>query len=86
MAGSHFDGTSPKLCWPETSVYLLPGAELNQMLTLIVAIKSETPCESELLLFSGMNDHLHAAGKLEHLITDAEEDLGGDPNVVCSYE
>ena len=48
-------------------MYLLPGAELNQMLTLVVAIKSEMPCEPELLLFAGMNDHLHSAGLLEHL-------------------
>ena len=32
VAGSDFEGTSPKLFWP--------GAELNQILTLIVAIKS----------------------------------------------
>ena len=31
----------PKLFWLETLVYLLPGVELNQMLTLVVAIKSE---------------------------------------------
>ena len=48
-------------------MYLLPGAELNQMLTLVVAIKSETPCEPELKQFARMNDHLHAAGLLEHL-------------------
>ena len=29
------------------------------------------PCEPELLLFAGMNDHLHAAGLLEHLKGDA---------------
>ena len=46
---------------------LLPGAELNQMLTLIVSMKSETQCEPGLLLFAGMNDHLHAAGLLEPL-------------------
>ena len=34
---------------------------------LIVAMKSETPCEPELMLFAGMNDHLHAAGLLEPL-------------------
>ena len=34
-------------------MYLLPGAELNQMLNLVVAIKSEMPCEPELLLFAG---------------------------------
>ena len=67
VAGSDFEGMSPKLFWPETLLYLLPGAELNQMLTLIVAIKSETPCEPELLLFAGMNDHLHAAGLLDPL-------------------
>ena len=64
VAGLDFEVTSPKLFWPETLVYLVPGAELNQMLTLIVAMKSETP---ELLLFAGMNDHLHAAGLLEPL-------------------
>ena len=67
MVGSDFAGTSPKLFWPEALVYLLPGAELNQMLTLIIAMNSETPCEPELLLFAGMNDHLHAAGLLEYL-------------------
>ena len=34
VAGSDFAGTSGKLFWPETLVYLLPGVELNQMLTL----------------------------------------------------
>ena len=70
VTGSDFEGTSPKLFWPETLVYLLPGAELNQMLTLVVAIKSEMHCEPELLLFAGMNDHLHAAGLLEQLKGD----------------
>ena len=65
-----FEGTSPKLFWPETLIYSLPGAELNQMLTLVVAIKSEMPCEPELLLFAGMNDHLHATGFLEQLKGD----------------
>ena len=67
IAGSDLEGTSPKLFWPETLIYSLPGAELNQMLTPVVAIKSEMPCEPELLLFAGMNDHLHAAGLLEQL-------------------
>ena len=67
VVGSDFERTSPKLFWPETLVYPLPGAGLNQMLALVVAIKSEAPCEPELLLFAGMNDHLHAAGLLEHL-------------------
>ena len=67
VAGSDFEGMSPKLFWPETLLYLLPGAELYQMLTLIVAIKSEKPCEPELLLFAGMIDHLHAAGLLDPL-------------------
>ena len=70
VAGSDFEGTSPKLFWPETLIYALPGAELNQMLTLVVAIKSEMPCEPELLLFAGMNDHLHAMGLLEQLKAD----------------
>ena len=70
VAGSDFGGTSPKLFWPETLIYSLPGAELNQMLTLVVAIKSEMPCEPELLLFAGMNDHLHATGFLEQLKGD----------------
>ena len=71
VAGSDFEETSPKLFWPETLVYLLPGAELNQMLTLVVAFKSEMPCEPELLLFAGKNDHLHSAGLLEHLKGEA---------------
>ena len=70
VARSDFEGTSPKLFWPETLVYSLPGAQLNQMLTLVVAIKSEMPCEPELLLFAGMNDHLHATGFLEQLKGD----------------
>ena len=71
VTGSDFEGTSPKLFWPETLVYSLPGAELNQMLALVVAMKSDMPCEPELLLFAGMNDHLHAAGFLEQLKGDA---------------
>ena len=71
MAGSDFEGTSPKLFWQETLVYLMPAAELNQKLTLVVAIKSETPCEPELLLFAVMNDHLHVAGLLERLKGEA---------------
>ena len=70
VAGSDFEGTSPKSFWPETLIYSLPGAELNQMLTLVVAIKSEMSCEPELLLFAGMNDHLHATGFLEQLKGD----------------
>ena len=70
VAGSDFEGTSPKLLWPETLIYSLPGVELNQMLTLVVAIKSEMPCEPELLLFAEMNDHLHATGFLEQLKGD----------------
>ena len=60
VAGSDFDGTSSKLFWPETLVYLLPGAEIHKMLTLIVEMKSETPREPDLLSFAGMNDQLHA--------------------------
>ena len=71
VASSDFEGTSTKIFWPEALVYLLPGLEINQMLTLVVAIKSEMPCEPELLLFAGMNDHLHAAGLLEHLKDEA---------------
>ena len=70
VAGSDFEGTSSKLFWPETLIYSLPGAELKQMLTLVVAVKSEMPCEPELLLFAGMNDHLHATGFLEQLNGD----------------
>ena len=70
VAGSDFEGTSPKLFRPDTLVYHLPGAELNQMLTLVVAIKSEMPCEPELLLFAGMNEHLHATGYIEQLKGD----------------
>ena len=70
VAGSDFEGTSPKLFWPETLIYSLPWAELNQMLTLVVAIKSEMPYAPELLLFAGMNDHLHATGFFEQLKGD----------------
>ena len=70
VAGSDFEGTSPLMFWTQTLVYSLPGAELNQMLTLMVAIKSEMSCEPELLLFAGMNDHLHATGFLEQLKGD----------------
>ena len=52
------------------------------MLTLVVAIKSEMPCEPELLLFAEMNDHLHAAGAPERRGTNAQEDLGNDPDIV----
>ena len=61
---------SPKLFWPETLIYSMPGAELKQMLFLVVAIKSEMPCEPELLLFAGMKDHLHATRFLEQLKGD----------------
>ena len=67
VAGSDFVGKSPKLFRPETLVYLLPGAELIQILTLVVSVKSETPCKPKLLLFAGMNDHLPATGLLEPL-------------------
>ena len=59
------------------------------MLTLVVAIKSEMPCEPELLLFAGMNDHLHATGFLEQLKGDEpapKKNLGSYPDVVCSDE
>ena len=67
LPGSAFARTSPKLFWHETLVYLLPGAELNQMLPLVWPIEMETRCEAELLLFAGINDHLHSAGLLEPL-------------------
>ena len=67
VMGLDFAGTSQKLFWPEVLAYLFPEAELIQILTLVVAMKSEMPCEPELLLFAGMNDHLHAAGLLEPL-------------------
>ena len=83
VVGSDFEGTSPKLFWPETLIYSLPGAELNQMLTLVVAIKSEMPCEPELLLFAGMNDHLHAMGFLEQLKGDEPATLR--PMRLCAF-
>ena len=52
-------------------MYLLPGAQLTQMLTLVVATKSEMPCEPEPQLYAGIKDHLHAAGLLEHLKGEA---------------
>ena len=68
VAGSDFSGTSEKMFWPENLIHLMPAAELNQILTLVVAAKVETPCEPELLLFAVMNEHLLAAGLLEPLI------------------
>ena len=67
VVGSDFTGTSPKLICFETLVYLLSGAEISQMLTLAVAMKSETQCESEELFSIGLNDHLHAAVLLQLL-------------------
>ena len=63
MASSDFLGTSPRLFCPETLIYVLPVIDLNQMLNFTVAIK----CEQELLLFAGMNDHLHSMRLLEVL-------------------
>ena len=40
VAVSEIAGTSDKSFWPETLIYILPGAELNQLLILAVAIKS----------------------------------------------
>ena len=50
------------------------------MLTLVIAIKSEMLCDPELLLFAGMNDHLHVAGPLEQLKGDepAPKKIWGD--------
>ena len=62
--------------WPEIMLYVMSGEDLNQLLTLVVVIKSETPCESELLLFAGMNDHLHAAGLLEPSREGGDSDVG----------
>ena len=57
------------------------------MLTLVVAMKLEMPCEPKLLLFAGMNDHLHAAGLLEPLRSgEPEEDLGVNSDAVCLNE
>ena len=53
------------------------------MLTLVVAIKSEMPCEPELLLFAGMNDHLHAMGLLEQLKGDEIRGRYGKPFKRC---
>ena len=55
VAGLDFEGTSSKLFWPETLVYLLPGAELNQMLTMVVAIKWR-PRASQICCYSGGGD------------------------------
>ena len=37
------------------------------MMFMIMAIKTDTSCEPEILLFAEVNNHLHAAGLLEHL-------------------
>ena len=39
MVGSDFAVTTPELFWPKNLVYLLPVAELNQMLILVEAIQ-----------------------------------------------
>ena len=82
MADSEFEGTSPKLFWQETLVYLLPGAELNQMLTLVLAIVSEMPCEPELLLFAGLPEHLKRDAPTPKKIWEAIQTLFAALNVV----
>ena len=48
-----FHGKFGETILAKTLVYMLPEAGLSPMMTLLVAIKSETPCELELLLFAG---------------------------------
>ena len=66
-------------------VYLLPGAELNRMLTLVVAMKSETPCEPELL-----DERSSTCGTIARILekqqTDTEKYLGGNSDAVCLNE
>ena len=54
---------------------MLPGAELNRMLPLVVAIELETASESELLMIVAMNDHLHVAVHLEPLRNGAPKKI-----------
>ena len=67
VVGSYFAVTSEKLFWAGNSHIHIESAELNQMLSLVVAVTSESSCKPELLLFEGKNDHLHPAGLLEPL-------------------
>ena len=85
VASLDFMGTPEKLFWPKTHVYMLPWAEPNQMLCLVVAIKSETPCEPELLLFTGKKDHLpqgRTSIALARRRTYAKENVGCYPDTV----
>ena len=85
VASLDFMGTPEKLFWPKTHVYMLPWAEPNQMLCLVVAIKSETPCEPELLLFTGKKDHLPqgmTSIALARRRTYAKENVGCYPDTV----
>ena len=45
-------------------------AQLRAVEKLTAAIQSETPCDSEVLLFAGMYGYLHAAGLLEPLMNE----------------
>ena len=61
VASSDYVRLSEKLFWPEKIMHVLPVAEVNLIMSFVVAIKPK------LLLFVGMKDHLHAAGLLEPL-------------------
>ena len=63
--------------------YVLLGAELNQMSTLLLSIESKTPGEPELLLFAGTNDHSHAARLLQLLREENPTPKESDERFKC---
>ena len=62
--------TSEKLFLSETLQYVLTGAQLNQLLTLVMAFSLDTSHDPEFLLLAKMNDCLHATGLLESLMEE----------------
>ena len=63
-----FVSTSTQFFCREMRLYVLLRVDLKQKLTFVVAIKSEVLCMLYLLIFAGMNDHMHATGLLEKLM------------------
>ena len=64
VAGSDLTGTSDNFILTGNS-WVHVARDINKpILNSGVVKKTETSCKPELLLFAGMNDHLHAAGLL----------------------
>ena len=90
VAGSDFNGTSPKIFWQEVLMYLLPGAEINQMLTLMSDFVVRNAVWVWIVVVFRWNEQSSArssiAWALEKLRADAKQDLGGVSDVVCCNE